>query len=445
MRRLTRCALALLTFFSVTIGWGQSVTFSRSGVCTIYSADRQIRLVLEHIADASTGGIVDGALQATMVSATDAKETTLWTRRIRGNIYDFVRVDSVVLSDKGDWFVALPGSNDQVEFGVYSAADGKPLDVPIRHPWVSRWIAGVERIDGAEVLRVWEPMRDEWLAFAMPEGKKIEVTSEMTHRWNDETRSKILDAFAQTRRKALATKLNQSAPALKRVTSMVAGTNSALRLNEAHFVFLLNRKNPDDRKLFEEMLRENGEDVSKNAFRFWGSGGGTWHDHYEFGSMIYEREQGDALLAGWDGKANWTLRGPLDDPYQLARVGGQVKTPAPILTRPGTVHIYLIPKGKEKSAWTNDPRAGYLECKLADASPLQPDLMDAISFSFSSVLPGKYFLKAVWDKRAPFTDSMRAGPGDYESILTGPIELKAGDVLTNVEIFCTKRAKEGEG
>src|ERR1051325_1510584 len=146
VRRLTRCALALLTFFSVTIGWGQSVTFSRSGVCTIYSADRRIRLVLAHIADASTGGIVDGALQATMVSVIDEKETRLWTRRIRGNIYDFARADSVVLSDKGDWFVALPGSNDQVEFGVYSAADGKPLDVPIRHPWVSRWIAGVERI-----------------------------------------------------------------------------------------------------------------------------------------------------------------------------------------------------------------------------------------------------------------------------------------------------------
>jgi hypothetical protein len=449
--RLLRWALVLFALFHAAQGWGQSVIFSRSGVCTIYSADRRIRLVLEKPANGSGAGAInqDGLLQATMVSAADEKETVLWSRQIRGNIYDFVRADSVVLAEKGGWFVALPGSNDNDELGfrVYSAAAVKAFDPPIRHPWISpwMWIAGVERIGGGEVLRIWEPARDEWLAFAMPDGKKMEVTAEMTQQWNDKTRAKILDAFAQKRRKALAKELNESAPMLKRVTSMVAGTNSALRLNEAHYVFLLKRKNPDDRKLFEEMLREKGQDVSQHVFRFWGSGGATWHDHYEFASMIPDREQADALLAGWDGKTNWTLRGPLDKPHQLARVEGNVKTAAPILTRPGTIHIYLIPKGKEKGAWTNDPRAGYLECKLTDASPLQPDLMNGISFNFSSVLPGKYFLKAVWDKRAPFIDSMRAGPGDYESILTGPIEIKPGDVVTNLTVDCTKRAKEGEG
>jgi hypothetical protein len=152
--RLLRCALVLLALFHVAHGrgqsmtftrngvWGQSVTFTRSGVCTIYSPDRGIRLMLEKIADGANGGSVDGALQATMVSWVDEKETTLWTRRIQGDIYDFLRADSVVLAEKGDWFLVTPGLNDELGFCIYSAAGLKVLDVPVRHSWVNGWITG---------------------------------------------------------------------------------------------------------------------------------------------------------------------------------------------------------------------------------------------------------------------------------------------------------------
>ena len=64
-------------------------------------------------------------------------------------------------------------------------------------------------------------------------------------------------------------------------------------------------------------------------------------------------------------------------------------------------------------------------------------------FAFTTVLPGKYHLKAIWDKRAPHSDTNSAGPGDYETFVSPQIIVKAGATVTNL-LFCTNRIAGGE-
>jgi hypothetical protein len=64
-------------------------------------------------------------------------------------------------------------------------------------------------------------------------------------------------------------------------------------------------------------------------------------------------------------------------------------------------------------------------------------------FAFTTVLPGAYQLKAVWDKRRPLSDTNNAGPGDYETTLFGPFAVTAGANVTNL-LFCTNRVAGGE-
>jgi len=84
-----------------------------------------------------------------------------------------------------------------------------------------------------------------------------------------------------------------------------------------------------------------------------------------------------------------------------------------------------------------------IEAPLQGANPNDPDFASEVPFAFRTVMPGKYFIKAVWDKRAPFTDFEKPGAGDYESALTGPVELKAGMELMSIVLACTNRGPEG--
>jgi hypothetical protein len=64
-----------------------------------------------------------------------------------------------------------------------------------------------------------------------------------------------------------------------------------------------------------------------------------------------------------------------------------------------------------------------------------------VPFFFGTVLPGKYQLKTIWDKRRPFTDTDKPGPGDYESLLSAPFEVTAGQTISNLIAFCTNRVE----
>jgi hypothetical protein len=98
----------------------------------------------------------------------------------------------------------------------------------------------------------------------------------------------------------------------------------------------------------------------------------------------------------------------------------------------------------DRGATKTRDRADDIEHHLFGAADRNDDLIDESTFAFTTVRPGRYQVKAIWDKRAPFSDETNAGPGDYESALSKPIEVTAGGVISNIVLYCTNRVAGGE-
>ncbi|HUS35282.1 MAG TPA: hypothetical protein VM680_08030 [Verrucomicrobiae bacterium] len=389
-------------------------------------------------------------LDAIMVTGDGEKERTLWRAKIPGSIYQFMDGDSLIVSPKGNFFVASPDHWNGEEIRIFSERGMKILEFPktAEHelPMYDRLIE-IDKIGSEDVVRIWESKADRWIAFKAASGEKVAVTAELTARWNEAMRRKILDLIARRAKEELRQRIEGAVPKIGRLTAMMVSDQPSQQVNDTHYTFLVARRQPEDRKIFEAMLNKQKRPEMQRHRGFFCGTGRTWRDSYRFSEGDYERERADAFLARWDKKSTEEkfFSTYLEKPYQLARLEGGVKLAAPILTNAGKVHIHLIPVGKEGTRWTNDAGAAYLECELPSAMAEQSDLIDEIEYSFTAIRPGKYFLKAVWDKRAPTNDVTAPGPGDYQSKLIGPLQLKAGDMVTNLIVNCTNRVQGAEG
>jgi hypothetical protein len=58
----------------------------------------------------------------------------------------------------------------------------------------------------------------------------------------------------------------------------------------------------------------------------------------------------------------------------------------------------------------------------------------------SDVTPGKYWIKAIWDKAAPFAEADASipapGKGDFETVGRPMIEIRAGKTIRDLEFDC---------
>jgi len=89
--------------------------------------------------------------------------------------------------------------------------------------------------------------------------------------------------------------------------------------------------------------------------------------------------------------------------------------------------------------WDNKRPIQYL---FADFDSLETDLpiKRTIRCVFDGVTPGKYWVKAVWDKEKPFAkrdaNFYRPEKGDYENLVSPIIEVKAGKRIDAGTIKC---------
>lgn len=280
------------------------------------------------------------------------------------------------------------------------------------------------------ILRIWDHSKDAWHAYRTSDAVKIEADAKLIEQWNTATRQRIVATLHAREKEGLRRTIDHKAPALKRVTSMIASPPAALRSQPNDFLFLAVQRNPEDRFWFEKLLREGfGSPIGASVIA---------ESHFELGDNV--RSAGDHFLAIWDRKEKATPFDPqrLDqgnEPYLLARLHGAVKLPVPII-KASHLRIRLIPESHPQAP-------AELECLLRAPNFRATNSIDQITFAFRTVTPGQYFIKAVWDKRPPFTDQEKAGPGDYESALLGPIKLSAGQSFTNLVLSCTNQVPGG--
>jgi hypothetical protein len=150
----------------------------------------------------------------------------------------------------------------------------------------------------------------------------------------------------------------------------------------------------------------------------------------------------ERILAEWNGKSTKKY-------HYLGVVEGTVKLPTPPKAGYRWLCIYLIPSTTAKEKWYSKLPVHRLTAYFGKYSFHNRQWPGSnIPFSIQGVTPGQYWVKAVWDKAEPysFDDKNIKGPpqqGDYESLESPTITVRAGKTVEKIIIDCTNKVTNG--
>jgi hypothetical protein len=308
------------------------------------------------------------------------------------------------------------------------------------------------------IYGMWLPPINQWLALDLQNGvlKLAESAQKITL---DQIAARKARQMIEHQRPRVLRKV--LGPVKEKAAKILPGLISTNQLSdealpEIAYLFLAEAKQPGDRKYFEELLQtplsSGGEASMDGDCRVWSR----------------ERSLGDVLLSEWESNslASSVLSSRPESESALKHLGeirGAVKLPFPLPERPGNLFIYLFPAVTGPGDWAKSASVVKAAVVLEGAvvpgmppisKPPRPpsrwrDLRDEFGFSFSTLTPGEYKLKAVWDRRPPLGNTsgdspVRPSPGDYESAESSAIKVGAGEVVTNITLFCTNRVGKAE-
>jgi hypothetical protein len=201
---------------------------------------------------------------------------------------------------------------------------------------------------------------------------------------------------------------------------------------------LAQRKHPQDRPLIERWLH------SKRFDQYLGHRDTPFGEPTEWLQLSRERQDADYALRLFDGKSR-----DAESPYvYLGVIRGTIKLPSPPTDAKARVHVYLLPESVATDGWRTsdplhhlhiDPNAPRRRPEGANANAADVPL----DIRFVGVDPGRYWIKVVYDRTAPFCDDARKicapGPGDLENDDRSLLDASAGKA-TVVEVSFDKPA-----
>jgi hypothetical protein len=165
-------------------------------------------------------------------------------------------------------------------------------------------------------------------------------------------------------------------------------------------------------------------------------------------SRSAKRESAERFLAVWDG-----LKWPDEDLYKEAelttnqyRFLGILECNLAFPSRPdsdrgrrhATIRLYLIPERIAFTSWSRERPEHYL---IGEANT-EKQTVKCMVFGVS---PGRYRLKAIWNKTAPFADIDQIvyipHSGDYESMSESVVEIERAVVTDGGTVECSQRVR----
>jgi hypothetical protein len=160
----------------------------------------------------------------------------------------------------------------------------------------------------------------------------------------------------------------------------------------------------------------------------------------------YTRSAADRALGRWDGKGRWSGSSRKTASYHyLGNVLVNIALPKkPKRRGGGGLWVYLVPDSVSRQQWLSQPPAHclHVEFKSTDTR-LKPG--QTIPCVFRTAAPGRYWVKAVWDKAKPYHNGKdkfyRPRKGDYESVDSPVIEVKAEQTVDAGTIECKQKVK----
>jgi hypothetical protein len=268
---------------------------------------------------------------------------------------------------------------------------------------------------------IWLHILDRWMAWNPTNGEEVEVDEKMVESWSHRAR---LWALNQIER----------------------GTDYYYTPYE----FLGKLKNPEDRPLIEQLLSDRDFGGYGRSSQTKVGQDGKRIDHLtRYGVSSAKRLLAEQILARWDGKST-ARRGLAHPPLcYLGKVEGVVTLPKTDDPNKAMLWIYLVPATVPKDQWHREPPTQRLAVFFSDYSSRNYDLDHTRQFPFdiTGVTPGEYWIKAVLDKTKPFskpTDKFYVPEvGDYETIESPTVCVKAGETIENLSIDCTHKVADG--
>jgi hypothetical protein len=436
---------------------------------TIHSSDRLHRLDFWNV-DRLSGFSLPTAsapiANSVLAIITDEKTTSETKRRFDVAYPELLTSDHVLLADRARAILVLPGPLGAPRCDLHLLFDPKSPDtslnpytrtieapsfqLPLADPRSAidpislseSILALFDDYNGDPIVRVWESARDQWIAYNF-RGNRISVDDTLASEWNSKTRDRVLAHISERESVDMRKKLIR----LNTPLQSLFPTNSIPDIEDIEYEFLAARRHASDRSLLTALFQKDSQwkptplfvpadvtEPSRPAF---------------IEIRNYQRIRADHFLAVWENKLPSSHLSSRESRYfHIGKVRGHIQLPAPILPYSKSksspqLRVYLIPSTHGKNSWF-----GKSDVETIVASPFMSplvlgDFLDGFEFSFSTSLPGKYFLKAIWDCRPPFkNDESRAGPGDYESDFI-PFTLSPGGD-TNLFVQCANHVAGGE-
>jgi hypothetical protein len=418
----------------------------------------QYQVILED-AEAPSPGPINIAV--TMTKVANPNPTVLWRNTGKSIPVGFLRPEDVVVSDDGEFFFLAATEEQWILFRKEHAPEKLATPSPPHRPtFISNHqtsmpddLIAIDRFENHPIVRIWHAATDRWEAFRADTAEKFEITNDLLVKWNTIQRDEILKKVERLRKDGMRRSVGDFAPKLSQIATNFVPPVQFGEIRDIHYQFLALRRIPDDRQIFEEMVKPRsiyarprpgpkGSTAGFSQTIFLPDRSNRSEPVYQL--YDFERLRGDTLLAVFEQKASQTnlAEGLLSRPqFYLGRVSGRVHLPVRIGQPTGPLRVWLVPHDQTKKDWI---KAG-AELMEADLKPHRDKLEGAneISFQFVNVMPGNYLLKSIWDKRPTFEDRQQAGPGDYESAWLGPVTITAGNTTSNFYSLCTNRVSAG--
>jgi len=257
----------------------------------------------------------------------------------------------------------------------------------------------------------------------MARGQRIEITQAMIRKWNNRARVWVIKTIEE------------------RSFSFQRGPYD----EETPYVFLGTLKNPKDRSIIEELLSHEAFNITASSTR------GALLNCTQASAM---RSLAEKLLAKWDGRPTERYD-PNDEGqqiyYHLGVVYGTIKLPHVPRVGDGTIWAYLVPAATPVTdQWHEKPPIHRLSASFDEflISAYGAQISEDFLFGIEGVTPGEYRIKAVWDKAKPHCDEYAQmcllRGGDYQSIDSPVITVKAGEIVESVIVDCTHEVTDGK-
>ncbi len=261
---------------------------------------------------------------------------------------------------------------------------------------------------------LWVDWESRWIAWNLETGKVDSVQPNQTKRWNERARWRVLSCIKE---KGL--------------------TSSDIR-------YFGNVKDPKDKSLIEEQLKH-----ASFSTGFSSRTGNTVPAVYVYYSESDQRKTADQILVDWNHPPSDAERKRRRLEYEYRFLGSlnlSVTFPTAPKKGEGNLVVYLLEKGAKLDAVPVHFIAAALEYSYPYNFRNQGDahLEKNVNFSIRGVTPGRYDIHAIWDKVPPLNGEkppFASTKGDWVADKPVEVDIKAGKVISDVSVNCTKRVR----